>query len=94
MFSLNLLQVTLGAATAPTQATSDSILARHLVIQNNNASNAVYIGDSTVETTAGIKIAAAGSLTIGPLPIGSEINLSKLYCIGTEADLVDVFYLA
>ena len=52
------------------------------------------LGDSTVSSTKGISLAAAGAansiLTIGPITTGSQGDASQFYLFGTASDVIDV----
>lgn len=56
---------------------------------------AVYIGDSTVNTTDGIPLPPGASMSVEALTdprSGAELRVNDLYCVGTNTDLLYVLY--
>ncbi len=90
---VHVLQVTLGATA--TRISSTRIPVRQVTFQNN-AANTMRIGDSTVSSTKGIQLAfgnPGGSATMGTLD-AYNTDLSEWWVFGTNAQLLDVLYIA
>lgn len=56
-----------------------------VTFQNNNASNAVYIGDAAVSSTNGYKLAAGASVTFS-VPIAQGEDLKSWFVAPTSAN--------
>jgi len=80
------LQATVTASAAKIAASATPF--EHIVFQNNGA-NPMWIGDSTITTSKGIKLAAGGVPVYIP---GLRGDLSLLYVIGTLNDKLDILY--
>lgn len=65
---------------------------RQVIIQNN-ASNVMRLGDSTVSSTKGLVLngSSAGSFNSGAVTIYNSY-LSDFWVFGTSGDVVDIFY--
>lgn len=78
---------TANSTAAPLNATA--LFCSNLVVQNIDAANPVYIGDSTVADTTGLKIAAGTSISLdtllAPTAAKREINLLDLYVVCSAA---------
>lgn len=85
------LQVTIGAAT--TQVSATSIQAKQVLFQNN-AANAMRVGDSNTSSSRGAKLLpnSVGTLNAGFLAMGAT-DLSQWYVNGTQNDVLDIVYL-
>lgn len=90
------LTVTLGAGATQVSTTPRAV--RWVTIQNN-AAHLCRVGDQTVTTSVGALLdpssagAAGGSLTINAFH-QAAIDLSAIWIAGTNADTIDVVYVA
>jgi hypothetical protein len=92
------LKKTLGTSAAePLSATS--IKCSQIIVQPFRGNAAlVTLGDSTVVATSGLEIvkpvtsAQSVPIVITSFPMGNNIDLSKIYVIGTANDGVNVLY--
>ena len=81
-------QVTIGSSA--TQISALPQFFKFAILQNNGATNAMRIGDSSVTTSRGLQLVkGGGSVVIGPLPDTLE-DASKYFVAGTQNDVVDV----
>lgn len=94
---MKLLRVTIGASA--TQVSTTSIPVCQAIVQNNNITNTVRVGDSSVTATTGINLGPAasaglpgGSVSLGPFP-AFNADLMNLYVAGTNGNVVDIFYV-
>jgi putative Ca2+/H+ antiporter (TMEM165/GDT1 family) len=93
--SLKYKQVTIGAAA--TQFFTTHTPCRMAIISNGRNANVANVGDKTVTSTTGIKLAAANAVnavvTLGNTSGAPSINLDDVWVVGTQNDLIDVIYL-
>jgi hypothetical protein len=93
-----LLQVTLGAGATQIfpQGTAQGVTSpKNFIVIQNNAANAVRVGDATVSATKGIQLASGnpgGSLQLSPGTPGILGFGSGLYLFGTQNEVIDVLY--
>lgn len=85
-------QVTLGAGA--TQIITTPTPFRQCMIQNN-AANAVRVGDSNVSATRGANLlpASAGSINLGTFTAAAADDLSLYFLFGTATQVIDVIYI-
>lgn len=81
--------ITLDAGANPVQKKSENGIDtiaqfQSVTFQNNNASNAIYIGDAAVSTTNGIKLIAGASITFSIVDYGED--LKSWYVAPTSAN--------
>lgn len=89
--SVKTIQVTLGSTA--TQVSTVSQQCKWIAFQNNNASDVVRVGDSTVSSTNGIVLAGGspgGSFTTPVAYNSTTYNLNTWYLFGTSGDKVDI----
>ena len=94
--AVGMLQVTIGSAS--TQFTATKTYACEVVIESDDGnSNPVFIGDSTVLSSTGIRLANSatvpGRLQLGPYSGIQPIDLSTLYAAGTQNEKVNILYI-
>lgn len=85
------LQVTIPSG-GKIQVSTSAISVRWIDFQNNGATNAMRVGDSTVSSTNGHNLVKAG----GELQIHNEgyfAYVSDFWLFGTAADVCDVMYI-
>ena len=94
---MKLLRITIGASA--TQVSATSIPITLAIVQNNNITNRVHVGDSSVTSSTGLVLepaasagAAGGSLTLGPFD-KFNADLMNLYVAGTSTNVVDILYV-
>jgi hypothetical protein len=84
------IQVTLGAGA--TQIATTPTYCNQMDVQNNAAA-VCRLGDSTVSSTKGVQLLAAGvsgsKHTIGPFA-GMQVDASQYQLYGTSSQLIDV----
>ena len=95
------IEVTIAAvASQPTQVSTTALSACVAILQGDDGnSNPTFVGDSGMATdgSEGIRLhnsaTVAEKLTIGPFSGGDPISLQDLYIVGTEGEIVNIFYL-
>lgn len=93
---MRILQVTLLAGATQVVLNQDfpnggaQIYCSYLVIQNN-AADAIRIGDNTVTATRGIALTPGGSNTATISPVRGT-RLSDWWIFGTIGEVIDVLY--
>ena len=85
------MQVTIGAAA--TQVTTVRTPAKQVIVQNNDADDAIRVADASADDDVGLAVAkGGGSVTFGPFPT-YDLDLQNFWIAGTESNVVDVLWV-
>ena len=94
------IEITLPAVgSQPTQVSSTALSACHVIAEADDGnSNPAFMGDSGMATdgSEGIRLTnsatAPGRVEVGPFSGGDPISLQDLYFVGTEGEIINIFY--
>lgn len=94
------IEVTIAAVgSQPTRVSSTALSACLVILQGDDGnSNPAFVGDNGMATdgSEGIRLhnsaTVAEKLTLGPFSGGDPIDLRDLSIVGTEGEIVNVFY--
>jgi len=96
--AFKLLKKTLAGAAAQQLTATNTRCSQVLIQAARNNAALVTVGDSTVAAGGGIELvkpvanAQIDVITLKAAGVGNNIDLSHIYVIGTNADVVNVFY--
>lgn len=93
-----LIQLTITATNTPQRVIPAAVVPDRIApfqqfVPQNNGSNDMRIGDSTVSSTRGIRLSPGGSLSAAPA-LSYSGDLNEFWVNGTAGDVLDIMILS